>query len=60
MYREWAARLSPCTISGRGVCGKLFHDEGRAKGYVLMLGGKRDYLSGDTECIDEMKVRTWY
>src|SRR2546422_10692412 len=35
--------------------GKLFHDKGRGNGYVLTLGGKRIYISGDTECISEMK-----
>jgi len=35
--------------------GKLFHDKGRGNGYVLTLGGKRIYISGDTECIPEMK-----
>ena len=50
--------------------GKLFHpknilhdvdgyacdDAGRGNGYVLTLGGKRLYISGDTECIPEMKA----
>jgi L-ascorbate metabolism protein UlaG (beta-lactamase superfamily) len=36
--------------------GRLYHDKGRGNGYVLTLGGKRLYLSGDTECIPEMKV----
>jgi L-ascorbate metabolism protein UlaG (beta-lactamase superfamily) len=36
--------------------GKLFHDKGRGNGYVLTLGGKRVYISGDTECIPEMKA----
>ena len=36
--------------------GKLFHDKGRGNGYVLTFGGKRVYLSGDTECTDEMKA----
>ena len=35
--------------------GKLFHDKGRGNGYLLTLGGKRVYISGDTECIPEMK-----
>ena len=35
--------------------GKLFHDRGRGNGYILTLGGKRVYISGDTECIPEMK-----
>ena len=36
--------------------GKLYHDKGRGNGYVLALGGKRVYISGDTECIPEMKA----
>ncbi len=31
-----------------------FHTKGRGNGYVLTLGGKRIYLSGDTEEIPEM------
>jgi len=36
--------------------GKLFHDKGRGNGYILTLGDKRVYLSGDTECIPEMQA----
>jgi L-ascorbate metabolism protein UlaG (beta-lactamase superfamily) len=36
--------------------GKLFHDKGRGNGYVVTFGGKRVYVSGDTECTDEMKA----
>lgn len=36
--------------------GTLFHDKGRGNGYVLTLGDKRLYISGDTECIPEMKA----
>lgn len=32
-----------------------FHAKGRGNGYVLTLGGKRIYISGDTEGIPEMK-----
>ncbi len=35
--------------------GKLYHAKGRGNGYVLTLGKQRLYLSGDTECIPEMK-----
>jgi len=34
--------------------GKLFHDKGRGNGYVIEVGMKRFYLSGDTECTPEM------
>jgi L-ascorbate metabolism protein UlaG (beta-lactamase superfamily) len=36
--------------------GKLFHDKGRGNGYVIEVGKKRFYLSGDTECTPEMKA----
>lgn len=36
--------------------GQLFHDKGRGNGYVVTIGDKRFYLSGDTECIPEMKA----
>lgn len=38
--------------------GKLYHDKGRGNGYVLTLGGKRVYISGDTACVPEMKALT--
>ena len=36
--------------------GTFYHDKGRGNGYVLTLGSKRIYISGDTECIPEMKA----
>jgi L-ascorbate metabolism protein UlaG (beta-lactamase superfamily) len=33
-----------------------FHSKGRGNGYVVTLGGKRIYLSGDTEDIPEMRA----
>jgi L-ascorbate metabolism protein UlaG (beta-lactamase superfamily) len=33
-----------------------FHPKGRGNGYVLTLGGKQVYLSGDTEDIPEMRA----
>jgi L-ascorbate metabolism protein UlaG (beta-lactamase superfamily) len=36
--------------------GKFFHDKGRGNGYVLTIGGARVYLSGDTECVPEIKA----
>lgn len=35
---------------------KNFHTKGRGNGYVVTLGGKRIYISGDTEDIPEMKA----
>ena len=36
--------------------GKLYHDKGRGNGYVLNVGDKRIYFSGDTEVQPEMKA----
>lgn len=38
--------------------GKLYHDKGRGNGYVLTVGDRRIYLSGDTECTPEMRALT--
>ncbi len=35
--------------------GQLYHTKGRGNGYILSFGSERIYLSGDTECIPEMK-----
>jgi len=35
--------------------GKLFHDKGRGNGYVLTVGGRRLYFSGDTENVPELR-----
>lgn len=36
--------------------GTLYHDKGRGNGYVLTMGDKRIYFSGDTEAIEEMRA----
>lgn len=36
--------------------GKLYHDKGRGNGYIVTLGGKRIYFSGDTACVPEVKA----
>jgi L-ascorbate metabolism protein UlaG (beta-lactamase superfamily) len=36
--------------------GKLFHDKGRGNGYLIGIGDKTIYVSGDTECTPEMKA----
>jgi L-ascorbate metabolism protein UlaG (beta-lactamase superfamily) len=38
------------------TAGQLYHEKGRGNGYVLAYGGKRIYISGDTEGIPEMKA----
>ena len=40
------------------AAGQLFHDKGRGNAYVLTLGGKRLFFSGDTECVPEIKALT--
>jgi L-ascorbate metabolism protein UlaG (beta-lactamase superfamily) len=35
--------------------GALYHTKGRGNGYVFTMGGKRIYVSGDTEAIPEMR-----
>ena len=35
--------------------GQLYHTRGRGNGYILTFGKERVYISGDTECIPEMK-----
>ncbi len=34
---------------------QLYHPKGRGNGYLLEMSGKRIYISGDTECIPEMR-----
>jgi L-ascorbate metabolism protein UlaG (beta-lactamase superfamily) len=36
--------------------GALFHDPGRGNGYIVTLGKRRVYVSGDTECTPEMRA----
>ncbi len=38
--------------------GEPYHIKGRGNGYVLTRGDERIYISGDTECIPEMKALT--
>jgi L-ascorbate metabolism protein UlaG (beta-lactamase superfamily) len=53
----WKIEAIPMYNLKRGPSeGKLFHDKGRGNGYLLTYGGKRIYISGDTEGIPEMKA----
>ena len=45
-------------VRKREDSGELFHVKGRGNGYILSRNGKRLYISGDTECIPEMKALT--
>ena len=53
----WTIEAVPMYNLQRGPApGKLYHDKGRGNGYVLTYGGKRFYVSGDTEGVPEMKA----
>jgi L-ascorbate metabolism protein UlaG (beta-lactamase superfamily) len=68
----WRARVTSLTNGQSATVGGLlveavaaynlaedrqkFHPKGRGNGYVITLGGKRLYLSGDTEDIPEMRA----
>ena len=45
-------------VKRKSDSGELFHTKGRGNGYVLTIAGKRIYVSGDTECIPEMRALT--
>src|SRR5262249_6922749 len=54
---DWKIEAIPMYNLKRGPSeGKLFHDKGRGDGFVLTYGGKRMYISGDTEGIREMRA----
>ena len=40
------------------AAGQFFHEKGRGNSYILTLGGKRLFFSGDTECVPEIKALT--
>jgi len=40
------------------AAGQFFHEKGRGNAYILTLGGKRLFFSGDTECVPEIKALT--
>jgi L-ascorbate metabolism protein UlaG (beta-lactamase superfamily) len=53
----WKLEAVPMYNMKRGPSeGKFYHDKGRGNGYVLTYGGKRIYISGDTEGIPEMRA----
>src|SRR5579872_437670 len=54
---DWKLEAVPMYNMKRGPSeGKFYHDKGRGNGYVLTYGGKRIYISGDTEGIAEMRA----
>ncbi len=55
-WGSWTIEAVPMYNVKRGPSeGKLFHTKGRGDGYVLTYGGKRFYISGDTEGVPEMR-----
>ena len=56
-FGAWKIEAVPAYNLKRGSApGKLFHEKGHGNGYVLTYGGKRFYVSGDTEDVPEMKA----
>ena len=56
-WEGWAITALPMYNLKHGPApGKLFHTKGRGNGYVLEYGGKRFYISGDTENTPEMRA----
>jgi L-ascorbate metabolism protein UlaG (beta-lactamase superfamily) len=56
-WMGWTIEAIPMYNLHRGPAeGQLFHTKGRGNGYVLTYGGKRFYISGDTEGIPEMRA----
>ena len=56
-WGDWTIEAVPMYNLTRGPkAGMLYHDKGRGNGYVLTYGGKRFYISGDTEVTPEMKA----
>jgi L-ascorbate metabolism protein UlaG (beta-lactamase superfamily) len=56
-WAGWTIEAIPMYNLKRGPePGKLYHDKGRGNGYVLTYGGKRFYISGDTEGVPEMRA----
>lgn len=56
-FGKWEIEAVPAYNMQRGPApGRLFHEKGSGNGYVLTYGGKRFYVSGDTEGVPEMKA----
>lgn len=56
-WDKWTVEAVPAYNTVRGPqAGQFYHPKGRGNGYVLTYGGKRFYISGDTEAIPEMKA----
>jgi L-ascorbate metabolism protein UlaG (beta-lactamase superfamily) len=57
MFGSFMVEAVPAYNIVRGpVQGQLYHPKGQGNGYIFTFGEKRIYVSGDTECIPEMKA----
>ncbi len=55
-FGKWEIEAVPAYNIQRGPApGRVYHEKGRGNGYVLSYGGKRIYISGDTEGVPEMR-----
>ncbi len=56
-WDKWTIEAIPSYNMVRGPKeGQFFHPKGRGNAYVLTYGGKRFFISGDTEATPEMKA----
>lgn len=56
-FGKWEIEAIPAYNIQRGPApGRVYHEKGRGNGYVLTYGGRKFYISGDTEGIPEMKA----
>ncbi len=56
-FGDWTIDAIPAyNIKRKNSSGVLYHPKGWGNGYVVTIGGKRFYFSGDTEGIPEMRA----
>ena len=56
-FGEWTIEAIPAYNLQRGpAAGRYYHPKGNGNGYVLSYGGKRFYISGDTENVPEIRA----
>jgi len=51
---KWTFEAVPMYNPKPGLGGRVFHEKGRGNGYVVVYGGMRIYIAGDTGAIPEM------
>ncbi|MCS7314695.1 MAG: MBL fold metallo-hydrolase [Bryobacterales bacterium] len=56
-FGKWEIEAVPAYNTQRGPApGRVYHEKGRGNGYVLTYGGRKFYISGDTEGVPEMRA----